>query len=157
VYNRNNPVGRALIVLTLVAVAGFLYYLFDRSQWSESEWRDAVQKAADALEATPQTLRGYTRYEDLIQEAVQATGKGPEHSLIHVEAITDSGAAAGNAVGTNRRASGTYAISTTDVHTIYCMRVSPPQPTTAMSTRVVTLRVQVSKGQRDAAEPCRAR
>ncbi|MGW7264935.1 hypothetical protein [Streptomyces sp. NPDC054842] len=155
VYNARNPVGRALIVLTTVALVGFLYYIFDSSRWSEGEWRDAVNEAADTLEAKPYTLNGYTRYEDLIEEAVQATREGPEHSLIRVEAITDSSATAGKAAGTGQGPD-TYVISTDDVDIIYCMRVSPPQPATTMSTRVVTLSVQLSKGDTDAAEPCRA-
>lgn len=128
-YNSRNPVGRALIVLAPVVAIAFLYHFFDSSRWSESEFRDAVQEAAHRLEAEPQTVRGYVGYEDLIEEAVQETGKGPEHALVRVRAID----------------SGTFEITTDDVDTTYCMLVSPPQPkpdTTRTATAALTVQVR---------------
>ncbi|MFF3691269.1 hypothetical protein [Streptomyces sp. NPDC002187] len=128
-------------------VIGFMYHLFDSTQWSEGEFRDAVHEAAQQLEAEPGTLVGHLGYRDLIEEAVQETGQGPEHTVIDVEPINDSDAT--GAVGSVCGGHGldTFEISTDDVVTTYCMRMSPPQPETDLpSTKTVTLTVNVREG-----------
>lgn len=134
VYNAKNPVGRALLVGSVVFVIGFAYHLFDGSRWSEGEFREAVHGAARRLEAEPQVLRGHAGYGDLIEEAVRGTGKGPEHTVVRVEEIDGSDLAGGGA--------DVFEIGTDDVDTSYCVRLSPPRPEPD-TTRTVTVRVTV--------------
>ncbi len=123
--------GRALIVLAPLVAIGVLYHMFDSSNWSEGEFRDAVHEAAHRLEAEPRTVPGYFGYEDLIEEAILETGEGPEHALVRVEAID----------------SGTFEVGTHDVDTSYCMLVSPPEPKPdATRTATLTLTVEVREG-----------
>ncbi|MET7622046.1 hypothetical protein [Streptomyces sp. NPDC005408] len=145
VYNPRNPIGRALIVISAVVAVGYMYYLFDSSSWSESEWRDAVHEAARELESEPQPLSGGSRYEYRIEDAVKATGEGPEYALVRVDAIQESDTAGRGGAGADR-GSDAFEISTDDVETIYCMRVSPPLPKASMSTTTVTLHVDVKEG-----------
>lgn len=144
-YNSKNPVGRALIIGSLLIAAGLMYHFFDGSQWSEGELRRAVHGAARALEDEPQTLSLYSDYEALIREAVDATGEGPEHGLVEVERVTDwSGpgdAAAGDASGTDD-----FEISSDDVADAYCMRIAPHEPEAAMKSVTVDLTVTVEEG-----------
>ncbi|GAA2474608.1 hypothetical protein [Streptomyces gobitricini] len=141
VYNPNNPVGRALIAISGVIVIVYLYHLFDGSRWSEGEWRDAVHEAAERLEDRPQTLRGHLGYEERIEDAVRATGQGPEHTVVRVEAVdgADRGGADGKGGGSGADA---FEVSADDMDTPYCLRLSPPQPEPA-ATRLVTLKVSV--------------
>ncbi|MFI2368660.1 hypothetical protein [Streptomyces sp. NPDC018833] len=137
-YNPNNPIGRALIAVSAVLLIAYLYDLFDSAQWSEGELRDAVHESARHMEAEPQTLRGYYGYEGLIGDAIEETGEGPEPGLVHVEKIEDSDAAGVDADA--------FEITTDDVETTYCMRVSPPRPETGMSSLTVELTVDVAEG-----------
>lgn len=74
VYNHRNPVGRALIVLSLLFVAGLVFHLFAGASWRNDDLRDAAHEAVDALAAQPHTLSGYKsparQIADLIEEAV---------------------------------------------------------------------------------------
>ncbi|MCZ7461988.1 hypothetical protein [Streptomyces sp. WMMC940] len=133
-YNPKNPVGRVLIVGSAVVVVGFMYHLFDDAQWSEGEFRDAVRGAAVYLEAEPQVLRGHLGYEERIEEAVKGTGEGPEHTVVRVEPVDTSDEAADGA--------DLFEISTDDIGTPSCMRVSPPQ-SEPDALRLETVRVQV--------------
>lgn len=144
-YNARNPIGLALIVISVVVAAGYMYYLFDGSRWSESEWRDAVHEAARDLESEPQALSGGARYEYWIEDAIKATGVGPEHALIRVDAVQESDAAVDGGPTTDR-GHDAFEVSTDDLETTYCVRVSPPLPRSSMSTRTVSLQVDVREG-----------
>ncbi|MEV5311578.1 hypothetical protein [Streptomyces sp. NPDC052610] len=132
VYNPRNPIGLALIVLTVVGVIAYMYHLHDSSQWSEDEFRDAVREAEQRLEAEPQRILGFSiGYEDLIQEAVEEADDAPEIPLVSVEEIDST----------------TFEAGTKDVDTSYCLTVSPPQPEPElMLDATVTLTVDVREG-----------
>lgn len=71
VYNPNDPVGRALIVGSVLFAIGGIYSLYASTAWSEGELWDAVHGATRALEAEPQRVSSYAGgYEALIREAV---------------------------------------------------------------------------------------
>ncbi|MGP9020135.1 hypothetical protein ACT1U9_17265 [Streptomyces sp. BR1] len=53
-YNPANPVGLALIVLTLVVVGVGIYVVNDQTHWSSGELRDAVHQAAHDLDGSTQ-------------------------------------------------------------------------------------------------------
>jgi hypothetical protein len=107
VYNVNNPVGRALIVLALLIAGGVLFGLHAESTWSEGELRDAVRKGVADLEGR----RHFTSLDDdhgsLITEAIRETGIGPRYG-----------------VDARKEESGQYTVSTKDTETEYCVRVT---------------------------------
>lgn len=144
VYNPRNPVGRVLIVVSLLIAAGVLYNMFDSSQWSEGELRDAVHGAARGLEAEakPDYVFRYGGYESAIQDAIQATGKGPEHGYVD---ITESSEDPGTDTTADR-----FEITTEDTATAYRVSVSPPAPDEPRDPlaprRMVHLSVQVTEG-----------
>ncbi|TLQ47583.1 hypothetical protein [Streptomyces marianii] len=140
VYNPRNPVGRLLMGVSVVVVVGFVYHLFDDARWSEGEFRDAVREAAVRLEAEPQFLRGYLGYEERIEDAVKGTGQGPEHTVVRVEAVDEPDAAGADGADV-------FEISTDDVVTPYCMRVSPPQSEPdVLRLETVRVAVEVAEG-----------
>lgn len=74
VYNHRNPVGRTLIVLSLLVAGAGLLMMPGRPSFGEGDLRDAVHEATDALAARPHTLSEYgspaQQIADLIEEAV---------------------------------------------------------------------------------------
>ncbi|MFE6104035.1 hypothetical protein ACFVQ4_29315 [Streptomyces laurentii] len=116
VYNVNNPVGRALIVLALLIAGGVLFGLHAESTWSEGELRDAVRKGVADLDGK----QHYTSLDD-------------DHGSLIAEAIRKSGIGPGYGVDTKKKESGGYTVSTKDTETEYCVRVTltldkDPQP-----------------------------
>ncbi|BAU87311.1 hypothetical protein SLA_6444 [Streptomyces laurentii] len=107
VYNVNNPVGRALIVLALLVAGGVLFGLRAESTWSEGELRDAVRKGVADLDGT----QHYTSLDD-------------DHGSLIAEAIRKSGIGPGHGVDTEKEESGGYTVSTKDTETAYCVRVT---------------------------------
>ncbi|UQA94030.1 hypothetical protein [Streptomyces halobius] len=74
VYHHRNPVGLALIVLTLVFAGVVLYGMSSSSRWSDDALGGAVRKAATALKSS--ALPGADEDEWLIRDAVEnADGK----------------------------------------------------------------------------------
>ncbi|WP_328404772.1 hypothetical protein OHS70_36400 [Streptomyces sp. NBC_00390] len=147
VYNPNNPIGRALIVNVRrvrerVHVPPLRQLAVERGRVSG---RCSCSRTTTGSGTTH--LGGPSRLQDLIEEAVQEAGQGPEHTVIDVEPINDSDAtgAAGSVGGGHGL--DTFEISTDDVVTTYCMRMSPPHPETDMpKTKTVTLTVNVKEG-----------
>ena len=138
VYNPNNPVGMTLIVGSLLFAAGGLFALHDSSSWSEGELHDAVHSAAESLDARSQQVGGFRgSYEELIADAVENSGEGPEFGLVSVSPQS----------GTEDTTSADlFEITTDDVDDAYCLRVSPPEPDTYTSV-TVTLGVTVDAGE----------
>ncbi|MCH0538986.1 hypothetical protein I3F58_05330 [Streptomyces sp. MUM 203J] len=149
VYNTGNPVGRVLIVVSLLVAAGWLSHMFASGRWSEGELRDAVHGAARALEAEakPDYLLWYGGdYTSAIRDAVEATGEGPEHGLVAVDEISDDTGTGTDAGTTADR----FEITTEDTSTAYCMSVSPPVPDEPRDPlapgAVIRLSVEVEEG-----------
>ncbi|MEV4682306.1 hypothetical protein [Streptomyces kurssanovii] len=123
VYNANNPVGMALIIASLLFAAGAMYSLHDSSSWSEGELHDAVHAAVDSLNAAPQQVGGWSGdYEELIADAIEASGEGPEHGIVSVSPEYYDADVAGESD------SESFEVTSDDVDDVYCLRVSPPQP-----------------------------
>jgi hypothetical protein len=139
VYNANNPVGMALIVASLLFAAGGMYALHDSSSWSEGELHDAVRAAADSLNAAPQQVGGWSGdYEQLIADAIEASGEGPEHGIVSVAPENDDADIAA------QPDSESFEVTTDDVDAVYCVRVSPPEPEPdPFTATTVTLEVTV--------------
>ncbi|PJE97470.1 hypothetical protein CUT44_12375 [Streptomyces carminius] len=114
VYNPRNPVGRVLIVLSLIVTGGTLYYLFAGSSWSDGELRSAVHEVPDALGAEPHTLPSIWsaagHIEELIEEAVVDAGgtMAPSHGVT-VEAVGEHGP---------------YEVTARDTDTAFCLTVT---------------------------------
>ncbi|PZT69216.1 hypothetical protein DN402_19385 [Streptomyces sp. SW4] len=79
VYNPRNPVGLALIFLSLALTAGMLLWMHDEGEWSEDELRSAVHEAAGRLEAGPRTVSEWWGLEMQIDDAIEQTGEGPSY------------------------------------------------------------------------------
>ncbi|OII60551.1 hypothetical protein BJP40_09805 [Streptomyces sp. CC53] len=125
-YNPGNPVGRALIVGSLLFAVAMMYGLHASSRWSEGELRDAVHAAADALEGQPQRngTIAFSGYAGIVEDAVEATGTGPEYALgLHVAEMNSE--TDGDGPGT--AAADRFEITTDDTTTAYCLSVSPPR------------------------------
>ncbi|MEW2633878.1 hypothetical protein AB0903_20030 [Streptomyces sp. NPDC048389] len=137
VYNPNSPVGMALIVGSLLFAAVGLFSLHDSSSWSEGELHDAVHSAAESLDARPQRVGGFRgSYEELIADAIENSGEGPEFAMVGVSPRSDTK----DDTSVDR-----FEITTDDVDDSYCMSVSPPEPDTFTSV-TVTLGVSVEAG-----------
>jgi hypothetical protein len=131
VYNANNPVGMALIIGSLLFAAGGMYSLHDSSSWSEGELHDAVHAAVDSLNAAPQQVGGWRGdYEELIADAIEASGEGPEHGIVSVSSENYGADAVGEPD------SESFEVRTDDVDAVYCLRVSPPAPETFTAVTV---------------------
>ena len=76
-YNPTNPVGLALIFLSLAFAIGALVYLKQQSEWSEDELREATHKAAERLGEEPVTVDEWLGYDMYIDDAFEKTGIGP--------------------------------------------------------------------------------
>ncbi|MEU0132740.1 hypothetical protein ABZ172_01680 [Streptomyces sp. NPDC006296] len=141
VYNPRNPIGLALIIGTLVLVGGFFWHLRASSTWSEGEFRDAVHSAARSLEGSDQKFASWTGgYDMMIGDAIEDSGKGPEHTVVDVSAVDDEYDEDAPA-GEDR-----FEVSVEDVDTVYCMRVSPPEPEPALDAVELSLSVTVDEG-----------
>jgi hypothetical protein len=136
VYNPHNPVGAALIVLSLLFAVGAMYSLRASSTWSEDELRDAVHGAARMLDGSPQRKYDWTRHSDyssLIDDAVERTGVGPRFGARVSEVGDDT------QVDTHL-----YEIGSDDTEGIYCMTIMEvPGPKTDTLSREVRLDVSV--------------
>jgi hypothetical protein len=142
-YNRRNPIGRVLIVASLLVAGWLLYDQYDNTYWSEGELRDAVHAAAEDLGAEPRSETHLVRgYESLIRDAIHATGEGQEFGVV-VTAAGEEGT--GDGAGPDR-----FEISTPDTTTVYCMSISPPRPERSLeshsSSPVINLTVKVEQG-----------
>ncbi|MFC8275063.1 hypothetical protein ACFUJR_21485 [Streptomyces sp. NPDC057271] len=139
-YNRRNPVGRFLIVASLLVSGWILYDYYDSVYWTEGELRDAVQAAAEDLQAEEkrETLLSSFGYDSLIRDAVNAADGGPGHGA-DVRTVGEEGA--GDGPGPDR-----FEVSTDDTETVYCMSVSPPRPkyTLGLDSPVRTIRLSVT-------------
>lgn len=109
VYNPNNPVGLALIALTLVVALGALIIHEFESTWSDGELRDAVQQANRTLDGSIHDPYRYTSISDQIRDAVESSGAGP-----------------GLGVDVRDEGHDAYEISTDDTEVRFCMRVTAP-------------------------------
>ncbi|AXG76642.1 hypothetical protein [Streptomyces paludis] len=149
VYSTRNPVGRWLIFGTVVLVLGMIWQLFAGSRWSEGELRAGVHKAAEALEAKPQQVGFVNTYDSLIREAIRNSGEAPSSGGgFKVTPVPDeSGSGSGGESGTDRAASGTsdFEITSEDVSSVYCLRVSPPEPDKVADHGEITLSVTVEE------------
>ncbi|WP_137992960.1 hypothetical protein [Streptomyces vilmorinianum] len=144
VYNTRSPVARALMIATAVGVIGYFFHEYEDLRWSETELRDAVHQAARDLEAKPQKVNGFIAYDDLVKDAILATGEGPEYGLVDVKRRTDDGAGSGEA---SKPTEDSFEISTDDTSETYCMTISPPEPPSAVWEKVtVRLTVRVAQG-----------
>jgi hypothetical protein len=131
VYNANNPVGMVLIIASLLFAAGGMYSLHDSSSWSEGELHDAVHAAVDSLNAAPQQVGGWRGdYEELIADAIEASGEGPEHGIVSVSSENYGADIAGEPD------SESFEVRTDDVDAVYCLRVSPPASETFTAVTV---------------------
>lgn len=143
-YNRRNPIGRVLIVASVLVSGWLLYDQYDGTYWSEGELRKAVHAAAEELEAKPRSedSLAFSGYEGLIRDAVHATGEGQEFGAV-VTAAGEEGT--GDGPGPDR-----FEISTPDTDTVYCMSVTPPRPERTMDPhspdREIDLTVVVEQG-----------
>lgn len=139
VYNPDSPVGRALIVGSLLFAGIAMYALHDSSSWSEGELRDAVHAAAADLEAGPTEVGGWRGdYARVISDAIRDSGEGPDHGSLHVSAHRE-----GNDTGSP--ATDRFEVGSDDVEDVYCLTVSPPQPETFTPVSV-DLEVTVDTG-----------
>ncbi|MGW4158075.1 hypothetical protein [Streptomyces sp. NPDC004788] len=107
VYNPNNPVGLALIAITIVVALGALIIHQFESTWSEGELRDAVQKANRTLDGGIHDPYRHTSISGQIQDAIEKSGTGP-----------------GRGVEVDEEGDDLYEISTADTETKFCMRVT---------------------------------
>ncbi|MEU7278490.1 hypothetical protein AB0A69_06830 [Streptomyces sp. NPDC045431] len=126
VYNPRNPVGVALIVLSLLFAAGAMYSLRASSQWSEDELRDAVHRAAGTLDGSPQRKydwTGHSDYSSLIDDAIRKTGVGPRFGA-RVSEVGDE--------------THLYEIGSDDTEDVHCMTITeiPGPKTDAVSWEV---------------------
>ncbi|GHI06825.1 hypothetical protein AQI88_29805 [Streptomyces cellostaticus] len=112
-YNPNNPLGLALIFLSLAFAVGAIVYLKLDSQWSEDELREATHKAAARLEEEPVTVDESLGYDMYIDDAFEKTGVGPSYGP-HVEQVDDS------AKGT-----ATYTVTGKGTDAAFCMHLVP--------------------------------
>lgn len=141
VYNPANPAGLFLIAFSLLVAGGVMYGLRDGSSWSEGELHDAVHTAAASLEARPQLMDAYSGgYQELIRREIEAAGEGPEYGGVNValEEYVDDGAGA--------PAGSHFEVGADDVEDLYCLRISPPEPETVLSSVTVRLSVSVTAG-----------
>ncbi|MFF4166524.1 hypothetical protein [Streptomyces sp. NPDC001741] len=141
VYNARNPVGRGLIIGSLLFAVGALYYLQASSSWSEGELHDAVHSAARTLEAEDQVVGSWAGdYRSMIRDAIEDSGEGPSTgSTVHVSEVDDTyDRDAGASVDR-------FEVSTEDVDTVYCLSVSPQEPEFTMSSVEVAVSVTVNE------------
>lgn len=145
VYNWGNPVGRALIVGSLVFAVVSMYILSARSTWSEGELHDAVHEAARSLQEKPKEINLYDDYDSLIREAIEDTGEGPAHGKVAVDRVSGlpgpGSTGAGNTSGTDD-----FDITSDDVLDAYCMRIAPHEPDVTRSSVTLQLTVVVEEG-----------
>ncbi|MFE0705220.1 hypothetical protein [Streptomyces sp. NPDC058872] len=78
VFNHRNPVGRALIVIVPVAALAALYLLWSGPEWSGAELREGVRTADRTLNGRVYAEHVDPSVGDLIQEAVENSGAGPD-------------------------------------------------------------------------------
>ncbi len=125
VYNPDSPVGRALIVGSLLFGGIGMYVLHNNSSWSEGELRNAVHAAMAGLNAGPTEVGGWRGgYTQVISEAIKDSGEGPEHGSLHVSAYREWGDGGGAPVADR------FEVRSDDVEDVYCLSVSPPEPET---------------------------
>jgi hypothetical protein len=137
VYNPNNPVGMALIIGSLLFAGGGMYALHDSSSWSGGELHDAVHAAAESLEARAQRVGGFRgSYEELIADAIENSGEGPEFGMVSVSPQSD---------GEETTSADLFEVTTDDVDAAYCLHVTPTEPDTYTSV-TLALGVEVEAG-----------
>ncbi|GGV29798.1 hypothetical protein GCM10010293_29720 [Streptomyces griseoflavus] len=140
VYNPASPVGRALIVGSLLFGGIALWLLHDDASWSEGELRDAVHAAVAELDGGPVEVGGWRGdYAQVITEAVRNSGEGPEHGSLRVSDHRERGDG-GGAPTADR-----FEVGSDDVEDVYCLSVSPPWPGT-FTVVSVDLTVTVAAG-----------
>ncbi|MEU0371034.1 hypothetical protein ABZ070_12370 [Streptomyces sp. NPDC006283] len=140
VYNANNPVGMALIVGSLLFAAASMYLLHDESSWSEGELHDAVHAAVKEINGESLHVGGYSgSYEEIIADAIEESGEGPEHGYVTVSPQSD------HSDDDSKPQFDQFEVSSGDVSDIYCLNVSPPEPETFTPLSVV-LTVTVDAG-----------
>ncbi|WP_137994244.1 hypothetical protein [Streptomyces vilmorinianum] len=105
-YNRRNPVGRALFILTPFVAIGVLYGYYSSVHWSEGEFREAVHKGVQDVNSKRHRTTPDSDHGHLIAEAIRESGTGPGHGV-------DA-----------RRDEDGYNVSTEDTETQYCVRIT---------------------------------
>ncbi|MFF3290664.1 hypothetical protein [Streptomyces sp. NPDC003023] len=141
VYNANNPVGMALIIGSLLFAAGGMYLLHDESSWSEGELHDAVHAAVGDLNGESHRVGGYEgSYEEIIADAIEESGEGPEHGYVTVSREIDYSEA------DDEPDSDRFEVSTDDVGDVYCVNVSPAEPSETYTSVSILLTVTVDSG-----------
>ncbi|MFJ3304521.1 hypothetical protein ACIPSA_15635 [Streptomyces sp. NPDC086549] len=126
-YNTRNPIGLALTIGSLLFAAGGIYYVEASSKWSEGELRTAVHEAATALEKKQVVDDEYTGFTAYIDEAIDATGKGPSTGAV-VDQVSPT--------------SDDYTITGPGTDAAFCMHIQP----TPVNDTYATLTVQVEDG-----------
>ncbi|WP_406861687.1 hypothetical protein ABZO31_14880 [Streptomyces sp. HUAS MG47] len=106
VYNHNNPVGLALIILTPIIAFGALFLMQAESSWSDGELRDAVRQANRTLDGSVHAPYVHSSVSIHIRDAVEETGVGPDLGVKVFEYDE-----------------GQYEISTDDTTVEFCMQV----------------------------------
>ncbi|WNI23712.1 hypothetical protein [Streptomyces sp. ITFR-16] len=85
VYNPNNPIGRALIVGSLLFAAGGMYWLYHpdlfKGGWDEGELRSAVRGASAELSRGAQSGPGSFMFEDILERRIAAQPDGPSDGV----------------------------------------------------------------------------
>ncbi|WMX45804.1 hypothetical protein [Streptomyces roseicoloratus] len=107
VYNPNNPVGLALIAITLLVGLGALVIHEFESTWSEGELRDAVRSANRTLDGGIHDPYRHFSISSQIQDAIEQSGEGPDRG-----------------VEVDEEGDGLYEITTVDTKGEFCMRVT---------------------------------
>lgn len=119
VYNRRNPVGRALFVITPFIAIGVLIGYYNSLHWSEGELDEAVHKGIKDVNQS----RHYTTVDS-------------DHSYLIGAAIRESGTGPGHGVDVARGDDG-YTVSTEDTGTTYCVRITlTPEGTSRPATHI---------------------
>ncbi|MGX4690339.1 hypothetical protein [Streptomyces sp. JNUCC 63] len=147
VYNPHNPVGRALIVGSLLLAFGGVYWLHRQGQnsdsgaWGRDELRSAVTEASAELshEATfgPGSL---LPFEYVLRDSIVAHGRGVQDGL----SVTPASKQPKSALSNGSSEQGDYTVTAEGTDAAFCVHVHAMKRETA--TRYDSVTISVTDG-----------
>ncbi|MER6124091.1 hypothetical protein ABT173_15840 [Streptomyces sp. NPDC001795] len=143
-HHRHNPVGRALIVGSLLFAAGGMYLLHrpgllgGSGGWDGDDLRSAVQSASSELSRDAQFGPGTMNYEEILRAGIAQHGHGPRDALT----VRLSSQRPKSAVSNGDTEQADYTVTAEGTDTAFCLHVRATKRKPTIGYDAVTVSVR---------------
>lgn len=141
VYNVRNPVGLALTIGSLLAAAGFVFWMghpdLFKGGWSGDELRSGVRGATAELSRDKLLGPGSIGYEDVIAQKITEHGPGPADAVT----VTATSSALPADMGKGGPEDADYTVTARGTDTAFCLHVDALRKPEAAGYAGVTFKV----------------